>query len=174
MTSQSPAEIIYTFLTGSGVLGPATTSAVFYDAAGFRFVPVGSDLFGVAAEADPLIASESFISFMPSSPDELVTVYDMGAEENGRLMNGIKIEHAAIQIQVRNKNYSAGWADAELIALTLDNQIKTSVAIDGGDTYILHNASRRGTIYPMAGDSANGRRRHYFAIDLVATISTVT
>jgi len=113
-----------------------------------------------------------YISFMPSFPNQAVCVYDMSGEDDGRLMTGTKIDHPGIQIQVRSKTYSVGWSKASDIALALDNQIKTSVAIESDATYILHNASRRGTIHPIGVDEEDGQRRHYFTINAMVTIST--
>ena len=116
----------------------------------------------------------AYVSFMPADPDEAVCLYDMSGEDDGRLMNGPKIHHAGVQVMIRSKTYSNGWAKANEIALALDNQNRSSIAIESSANYILHNATRRGTIHPLGISEDDDERRHNFTINMVVTVSQTT
>ena len=112
-----------------------------------------------------------YISFMPGQPDNAVAIYDMPGEDDGRIMSGEKIDHPGVQVMVRSKVFATGWDKAEEIATALDNQSRTTVAIESSPIYILHNASRKGTINHMGLKEDDGQRRHYFSINMTVTIA---
>lgn len=139
----SPAEVIYQFLLDEGLAD---------DSGG----------------AWPL-----HISFFPDLPHAALCIYDTAGEPDGRIMQGPKIEHPGIQVQIRTPIYPDGWAKARAIADAFDNQIKTVVAVDDDASYILHDISRRGTIIPVGVDEQDGQRRHYFTINAVVTYAAI-
>lgn len=113
------------------------------------------------------------ISFLPDMPNVALGIYDTAGIDDGRIMQGPQIEHPGIQVVVRTPIYSDGWVKARAIADAFDNQIKTTVALDSGDSYILHNISRRGNIIPVGVDENDGQRRHYFTINAAVTYAFV-
>jgi hypothetical protein len=113
-----------------------------------------------------------FVSFLPAEPDNAICIYDTTGRLGGRLMeNGLQIEHSGIQIRVRGDVYPDTWNKANAIAIALDQQIRRSIAISGENSYILHNASRTGSIIPLGLDPEDQRRRFHFTINTLLTIS---
>jgi hypothetical protein len=126
-------------------------------------------------EESDLTAENLFVAFLPDQPDESVAIFDTAGRQDGRLLQtGEQIIHPGIQIQVRDKDYSAGWERANDIALLLDGFIKEEVAIESDGIYILHNVSRTGDIIPVGIETVADRRRHLFTINAVVTISKQT
>lgn len=110
-----------------------------------------------------------FVSFLPSSPDQAMAVYDTTALPDGRLMGtGERIEHPGFQIRVRGTHYPDVRNKADEIALALDAQQGTSVTISDG-TFEVLNISRIGGILYLGIDETD-QRRHHITINAVTTI----
>ena len=124
---------------------------------------------GLAEESDG--SWPVFISFLPDLPHVILVVYDTAGTEDGRIMDGEKIEHPGIQVSVRSPLYLDGWRKARAIADAFDDQLRTDVVIDSDGTYRIQNISRQGNILPVGVDEEDGQRRHYFTINAVVTFA---
>lgn len=73
--------------------------------------------------AEGLISSgwAGSVGSQPSSPDDFVTVYDTGANDDGRLMDGPRVVHPTVQVRVRSKAYPDGWAKGRAVEAVLDS-----------------------------------------------------
>lgn len=110
-----------------------------------------------------------FVSFLPTSPDQAIAVYDTAALSDGRLMGtGERIEHPGFQIRVRGSNYPDVRNKADEIALALDTQQNTSVTTSDG-TFEILNISRLGGLIHLGIDETD-QRRHHITINAVTTI----
>jgi hypothetical protein len=113
-----------------------------------------------------------YVSFLPATPDNALCIYDTAGRLGGRIMSsGEQIEYPGIQIRVRGSDYGISYTKANAIALALDSQIRNSIAISGEDPYILHNASRAGSIISLGMDPDDSRRRYHFTINALLTVS---
>ena len=128
---------------------------------------------------DLVLAEESdgswpiFISFLPDLPHVMLAVYDTAGIEDGRIMDGPKIEHHGIQVSVRTPLYLDGLRKARAIADAFDDQLRTIVDVESDTTYTIQNISRQGTILSVGVDEQDGQRRHYFTINAVVTYSVI-
>ena len=113
------------------------------------------------------------VSFFPDQPNVALAVYDTAGTEDGRIMDGPKIEHPGIQVQVRTPIYNDGWQKARDIADAFDVQLRTTVAAGVDDEYLVQNISRQGNIIPLGIDEKDSQRRHYFTINAVVTLAQV-
>ena len=113
----------------------------------------------------------AFTAFLPEDPDSAICVYDTAGRKDGRITaTGEQITHPGIQIIVRGRDYLLTHTRTQDIALALDAQVKTVVAVPGVGSYIVHNVSRTGDIMPLGMEMEGDRRRHFFAINALVTI----
>lgn len=113
----------------------------------------------------------AYTGFLPGDPDLAVCVYDTAGTKDGRLLRtGEQIIHPGIMIMVRGRDYLPTRQKAHDIALALDAQRKTVVAVESTGSYIVHNVSRTGDIMSLGMESEGDRRRHMFTINAVVTI----
>lgn len=79
------------------------------------------------AESIGLVFREDlFIGIQPEAPDDIVTIYDMGGMPPQLTMDVAKQENPGIAIQVRNRDYVAGYAIAEQIKDSLHGRAHES------------------------------------------------
>lgn len=115
----------------------------------------------------------AYTGFLPDNPNSALCVYDTSGRKDGRLMKtGEQITHPGIQIVIRGLDYLPTRGRAQDIALALDAQRKTVVAIESTGSYIVHNVSRTGDIISLGMEMEGDRRRHMFTINAMVTIET--
>lgn len=120
---------------------------------------------GSAASAWPI-----FVGFFPEKPNSAMCIYDTAGLPDGRMMRtGEKIEHPAIMVEVRSVSYKEGWRKAKAIADCFDSQERTAVSVESGDSYLIANISRPGTILHLGVDPADKERRHSFTVNVLLT-----
>jgi len=113
----------------------------------------------------------AYTGFFPNDPNLALCVYDTAGRKDGRVMKtGEQITHQGIQIMVRGLDYLPTRNKTHAIALALDTQRKTVVAIDSTGSYIVHNVSRTGDIASLGMEIEGDRRRHLFTINALVTI----
>lgn len=107
------------------------------------------------------------VSSQPESPDRVVTVYDTGATEDGRLLDtGEVIEHPTVKVRVRGPVYEEAWNKAKEIELALNGVKRTTVAV-GGVTFRVDNVSSRAPL--VLGPDDEERRQ--LTVDCNCTIT---
>lgn len=113
-----------------------------------------------------------FVSFIPTSPDDALVIYDTAGVNDGRIMRtGEQIEHPGIQVVVRSRDYSVAFSKAKDIANAFDSQNKTLVVLSSEEAYVLVNVSRPGPIQSV-GEMVEGNRRwHVLTINAMLTIN---
>jgi len=115
----------------------------------------------------------AYTGFFPNDPNQALCVYDMAGKQDGRLMKtGEQIIHPGIQIMIRGLDYLPTRFRAHDIAIGLDAQRKTVVAVESTGSYIVHNVSRIGDIMSLGMEMDGDRRRHLFTINAVVTIES--
>lgn len=115
---------------------------------------------------------KGYVAFLPDDPHESVCLYDTPGRPDGRLhRGGTQIIHPGIQIEVRGRTYLEGWQKTQAIALFLDTVNKISVAMESDVSYVLHNISRTGDIFPLGVEGDGDRKRHRFVINAVVTVT---
>jgi hypothetical protein len=128
-------------------------------------------LVNLLAESPGTSVWPIFVGFLPDQPDEAICVYDTAGFSDGRLMgDGTQIEHPGVQIRVKGKTYLETYGKIKEISLLLDAQHDAVVSPAEGETYIIQNISRQGTIMPLGLEEAGGRRLHHFTINAVLTL----
>lgn len=133
-----------------------------------------ADIIYTLLQDQGLIATDwtGYVGFMPEEPDQLICVYDVPGNPDGRIMRtGERIEHPGVQIQVRALSYMEAYEKAVAIALALDAVRLVSVAPESGTSYTVANISRVGTIISLGMETEQDRRRHLFAMNMTMTYS---
>lgn len=115
----------------------------------------------------------AYTGFLPDDPDSAICVFDTAGVQDGRLMRtGEQIMHPGVQVMVRGADYLETRNRAHDIAIALDAQRKTVVAVDSEQSYTVHNVSRTGDIMSLGMEVEGDRRRHFFTINAVVTMET--
>lgn len=116
----------------------------------------------------------AYTGFFPNDPVSAFCVYDLQGRKDGRLMKtGEQINHPGIQIMFRGKDYLTTRDHTDAVALALDAQRKTTVAVESTGVYIVHNVSRTGDIMSLGMEAEGDSRRFLFTINAVLTIEEI-
>jgi len=86
-----------------------------------------------------------YMSRMPDTPAEAISVLDDDAVMDGRVATGERIEHPRFQVQIRGKDYQTARAKGIEVLNVLD-AIKLTNVVVSTDTYILHNIKRTSSL----------------------------
>lgn len=124
------------------------------------------------AGSNPLDAEDwpVFVSFLPSSPDNAICVYDTMGQLDGRIMTtGEQVTHPGVQIYTRGLNYPAVWDKIQAIASALDLQRASIVATDINHSYKLQNVSRTSDVLSLGIEQEGDRRRYQVVINALLT-----
>lgn len=85
-------------------------------------------------ELDMTIGTDLFMGREPTTPPNCVTIFDTpGAPPDFNYIKGTMITYPAIQIRVRNVNYTTGWGIINNIKKTLHNRGNEVI---NGTTYL--------------------------------------
>lgn len=119
-----------------------------------------------------------YINFMPDHTgvnDNMISVRDTTGLKESRCMNGVVSEFPGIQIKIRSKTFSEGWAKVKAIANALDvvAGASTNIGGTGGTDYTLANLSRTSPAIPLGFDPVDSKRRDLFSINYLATLQEV-
>jgi hypothetical protein len=114
----------------------------------------------------------------PSTPDNVITVYDTDGRDDGRTMpDGERQEHHGFQVRVRADDHPTGYAKARAIAVALDQSVtQRSVNLAGGQGthgYVVWSVSRTSDVLAL-GKEAPDSRRKLFTVNGVAHIRQVS
>lgn len=110
-----------------------------------------------------------YVGMLPDEPDEAIAIFDTAGTLDGRLMaTGETIEHPGIQVRVRGFNYAPTKAKIDAIAVAISSQSGSQVELDG-DTYVLKNISRRGSVNNL-GIGDDDKSRYHFTLNAITTI----
>ena len=141
--AESPAEIIQAYLVEEGLFqSPGTKNTVW----------------------------PCFVGGFPDAPDDGAVVMDSTVEKDGRLMMaGRVIIHPRVQVLVRSREYTSGYAKAKLVFDLLEAVKKTEVEVDS-NTHVLANASPVSGITPLGQEQETTKRRWMFSVNFQLTL----
>jgi len=123
-----------------------------------------------------------FITDMPDSPDNLVTVYDTVGTRDGRVLTGESIEHPGWQIRLRHTSYEKAYRQmgriVDLLDLVHNDVIEFLRPIAGTNTSVLvryevQNMSRTSDILPLNTTVADRKNRTELTINGIITSRTL-
>jgi hypothetical protein len=105
----------------------------------------------------------------PDAPDHCLTVYDTTPQADGRAMpTGETFQHYGIQVRVRSSTHAEGWAKADLLRRTLDEDVYDEFVRVGAHAYLVKSVS--GTQLLTLGRNAPSTSRFVFTINCKVTI----
>lgn len=108
---------------------------------------------GIATFATDLFASKE-----PDSPDDCITVYRSGGEDDDGIDITSQMERPSFQVRVRAKTYISAWDTLEQIDALFRNMQFNTVSDSAGET--LYTTSRNGMPIDLPRDRQN---RHIIA-----------
>jgi hypothetical protein len=109
----------------------------------------------------------------PSSPDDLIVVYDTAGEIQGREHHsGRSLEHYGAQIQVRGSSKAVAWAKVDALVQSLEESVKNTLVTVSTLTYIIHAVTRRSG--PMLLGREPATSRVLYSLNVVFTVSQVS
>ena len=106
----------------------------------------------------------------PTSPDELITVYNTAGTNDGRVMAGEVQGPRGIQVRVRSKTPQAGWMKADSIRTALAESLYRMTLTIGAAQYLVQSVSKIGNILALGKESPTSQR-NLFTINAVTTIT---
>lgn len=105
--------------------------------------------WGSSGDLSPLQSWPVFVEDEQNDPDNCITVYTVGSNGSGRVMQGETIEQQTFQVRVRSQNPSDGWSKLNEIADGFDKQVYYMSITIGGNNYLVHSINRRGGIISL-------------------------
>lgn len=114
-----------------------------------------------------------YISFMPDTVDEIITIYDTAGELAGRDMpTGHVIDRFGIQIICRSgtTKYTEGQQTLADIADSIDESILDNVVTLNANSYLVRNLRRTSSVLSL-GKESEETKRNLLSLNLLATIS---
>lgn len=110
-----------------------------------------------------------FESQEPSSPDNVVTTYDVDGRDFGRTgLTGERFEHHGVQVRVRAATKPVCWRKMREICVALDEDVyQESVTIDGTNYFVhaVHRVSK-----PLYNGLEPGTQRHVYTMSVIVNL----
>lgn len=119
----------------------------------------------------------AFSAQEPSSPDNLITVFDTPSVEEGRIhVSGEKAEHHGVQVRVRANTHTEGFAKARAIAVGLDTQVYQATVHVVAAQYLVHSVNRSGGVISLGkelipfGKEVQPAKRSIFTVNFLVSV----
>lgn len=141
--NHSPADIVRTLLIAKGVgTDPDSANPVW-----------------------PIFADRE-----PTSPDNVITVYNTPGRYNGRVMQGEVQGPEGIQVRIRAANSAKGWLKADEVHTMMAEGVLRDIVTIGAARYLVQAISRIGDVLPLGKESPTSQR-NIFTINAVVTVT---
>ncbi len=102
-----------------------------------------------------------FVNGEPDAPDDCLTVYDEGGQDDGGLMAGELQAHYGVQVRCRTRSQALGWIKLEAIrdALGRLDANQTVAMVEGTPTsYLVRCYAGIGQALVLGRDGSSSRR----------------
>jgi len=110
----------------------------------------------------------------PNLPDEVITVYDTTARDDGRSqVTGERFFHYGIQVRVRSRVHAMGWDKACAIREAMDEDAFDKLVTLGGVPYLVRNFSNVGGVLRLGNESPTSKRK-LFTINAMVVMEILT
>jgi hypothetical protein len=108
----------------------------------------------------------------PNLPDQVVTLYDTSASDQGRVMyTGERVEDRGCQIRIRGGKYqNDAFLKGKQIADCLDQQVRRTLVVVGANEYMVHAINRKSDVTYIGEDTPTARRK-VFTINVTMTVN---
>lgn len=148
-------------LRGFGPLGPSEVTATEDPLEHSPSNIVRYLLVGFAQGIIPVTINDVwpiYVASEPTSPDNVVTIYDTSGIVEGRLQgSGVVPEHFGFQVRVRAQTHEAGWAKIKQIANCMDTTVNRTVVTVSTNNYVVEAITRRGGIITLGKEPNSSR-----------------
>lgn len=105
----------------------------------------------------------------PELPDNVLTIYDTTARDDGRAMiDGESWHHMGFQVRIRSRDFTAGYVKADAIQVALDEQVYQNTVSIGTARYLVDCIT--GTTLIRLGKELPASKRSLFTINALAPI----
>lgn len=121
----------------------------------------------LASNSDLVLGSSLFVGALPDQPILATALYDTIGVDDGKGMNGSLHVHRGVQIIVRSRSYSAGWAKMKLFEQLFSTLANEVVSIDA-DSFII--AAVMNTSGPFTLGLNEAKNATDFALNITMTI----
>ncbi len=111
-----------------------------------------------------------FSSGEPTTPDNVITVYDTTGRERGRTMVDGKLHVAhGFQVRVRAVDHTTGWTKADATRWTLSQDTYQETVRVSSSLYLVHAVVNIGVVLVLGKDIGNSKRS-LFTVNAAAVI----
>ena len=95
---------------------------------------------------------------VPDSPDDCIVVLDTAGVMLGRLQpTGEQVEDYGVQVTVRAAKHEDGYPKAEAISHALDQTVRNTPAVIGGNMYLVYRLQRKTQALPIGKEPQSSR-----------------
>lgn len=114
----------------------------------------------------------SFVSSEPTSPENVITLYDTVDRGHGReMIGGERQQHFGFQVRVRAATHELGWQKAYEIAEAFDSAVyEDTVHIDDAN-YLVYCVTRTGGVNSLGTEPITKRR--IFTINALVALERI-
>lgn len=110
-----------------------------------------------------------FVSQEPSTPDNVITLYDTEVRDLGRHMaDGYREIMHGVQVRVRSYTYALGWAKINALAIALDSSVYQELVTIGVNSYNVHAVTRLSGPLSLGKEPETARR--LFTLNVLVTV----
>lgn len=113
---------------------------------------------GVVSKPGNNQAWPCYVNRQPTTPNDLVTVYDTAGKMDGRMMRSGKVsEFPGILVRLRAVSYDSGELMGMRIIQKLDAALAAVVIVTGGKQYKLDSIQRTTNLIPLGPEEGGSR-----------------
>jgi hypothetical protein len=111
-----------------------------------------------------------YVSGEPTSPDNVITVYDTAGIYHGRTqVDGQTQLHRGIQVRVRSTTHDVGFNKAQEVAVAMAQDVYDEYVVIETSRYLVHCLSRISEVLPLGKEVPSGKRS-LFTVNALASI----
>lgn len=122
------------------------------------------------AVSSPGVDWYAYVSNLPNSPDNAVVLYDTEPIRDGKFNTGEIVQHYGVEVLVRSRDWSVGWAKINAIAGVIDAVKRTLVVCDGNN-YMVQAITRASGPTDLGEESVGTKRRRVFSLNTIFPIA---
>lgn len=112
----------------------------------------------------------AYVSNLPNNPDNAVVLYDTEPMRDGKFNTGEIVQHYGVEVLVRSRDWSVGWAKINAIAGVIDTVKRTLVVCDGNN-YMVQAITRTSGPTDLGEESVGTKRRRVFSLNMIFPIA---
>jgi hypothetical protein len=126
---------------------------------------------GVVVLTSPDVDWYAYVSNLPNQPDNAIVLYDTEPIRDGKFNTGEIVQHFGVEVLVRSRDRSIGWAKINAIAGHID-AVTRSLIVCNGNNYTVQAVTRTSGPTELGEESVGTKRRRMFSLNVIFPVVT--